>query len=144
MGSNLGNREGYLKQAIAHLAQNPGIEVVRCSRFYDSEPKYFRDQPRFLNCVIEIRTRLMPDALLQICQSIEETLGREKSFRYGPRVIDLDILFYGLQVIQKPNLQIPHPHLRERRFVLEPLCELNPDWEHPGLKKSVKQLLDAS
>lgn len=142
LGSNLGDREENIKQALAQLAAQTGVEVVKHSGLYESEPLYLRNQPWFLNCVIQLRTQLEVDRLLRLCQGIERHLGRKKGIRYGPRVIDIDILFYGQKVVRESNLQIPHPRLQERRFVLEPLCELNPQWEHPLLKKNIKQLLD--
>lgn len=141
LGSNLGNREEHLIQAIALLKEHFGINIAGLSGVYESAPLQLQNQPRFLNCVVALKTALEPAALLQVCQGVEKRLGRIKKIRFGPRVIDLDILFYDQRVIRRLDLQIPHPRLHERRFVLEPLYEINPNWEHPVLKKSVQKLL---
>ena len=103
---------------------------------------YLREQALFLNCVAIISTTLEPDILLMACQKIERDLGRKRKIRNGPRVIDLDIISYGRRLVNIPGLTIPHPRLTERRFVLKPLLELAPYWRHPGLGRSVKELLD--
>jgi len=143
LGSNLQDRKENIRRAVRRLSGHPGIEVVKCSGFYESEPLYFADQPRFLNCVVEIKTGLGLKILFKFCKEVEKSLGRKKSVRYGPRVIDLDILAYGDRVIKTAQIQIPHPRLEERRFVLEPLSELDPGWEHPVSRKNVLELLAA-
>ena len=139
LGTNLGDREANLRSAKELLA--PKIVVERESAIYVTPPWGYEDQPEFLNQVIRVRTYLRPLALLKVLKRIEKGLGREETFRNGPRLIDLDILFYGQQVIQKKNLCIPHPRMHERAFVLVPLCEIAPDFVHPVLKETVQTLL---
>ncbi|MDK2981910.1 MAG: 2-amino-4-hydroxy-6-hydroxymethyldihydropteridine diphosphokinase / dihydropteroate synthase [Chloroflexota bacterium] len=140
-GSNLGDRLGNLNQAQAALA--PHIRLLRASSVYETPPWGYDDQPAFLNQVLEVETDLEPQALLVRLKAIEAELGRVKNFRYGPRSIDLDILFYGKQVFQSETLNIPHPMLAERAFVLVPLAELAPGLMHPQLQRSVAELLAA-
>ncbi len=139
LGTNLGDREANLRSAKELLA--PKIVVERESAIYVTPPWGYEDQPEFLNQVIRVRTYLRPLALLKVLKRIEKGMGREETFRNGPRLIDLDILFYGQQVIQKKNLCIPHPRMHERAFVLVPLCEIAPDFVHPVLKETVQTLL---
>jgi 2-amino-4-hydroxy-6-hydroxymethyldihydropteridine diphosphokinase len=139
LGTNLGDREANLRSAKELLA--PKIVVERESAIYVTPPWGYEDQPEFLNQVIKVKTCLRPLALLKVLKRIEKGMGREETFRNGPRLIDLDILFYGQQVIQKKNLCIPHPRMRERAFVLVPLCEIAPDFVHPVLKETVQTLL---
>jgi 2-amino-4-hydroxy-6-hydroxymethyldihydropteridine diphosphokinase len=131
LGSNLGDRLASLAKAV-ELLRGP-LEQVRVSSVYETAPLYLTDQPRFLNIVVSGRTRLPPDALLQAAQAIEGELGRRRagSVPKGPRPIDIDILLYGRQVIRQPDLVVPHPGLGERRFVLEPLLELEPGLHDP-------------
>ena len=117
------------------------IRVLRVSGVYETDPWGFEDQPAFLNQAVEIETDLLPQELLAILKGIEETLGRVFTFRYGPRLIDIDILFYGSEIISLPDLQIPHPNLQERAFVLVPLAELIPEFIHPLFLSSIKQLM---
>ena len=142
VGSNLGDREKHIREAVSCLSRHPGIETIKVSGLYETAPLYLTDQPSFLNCVFELSTVIAPEELLKVLKEIEKDLGRKRGRPCGPRVIDLDILFYGRRVIVKPDLKVPHPCLQERRFVLQPLCDLNPAWEHPLLKKSVRQLLE--
>ena len=141
LGSNRADRDGYIRKALFLLGRTPGIRVRDVSALYESEPMYLREQPLFLNCVAIISTTLEPNILLAACQKIEKVLGRRRRIRYGPRVIDLDIISYGRRLVNSPGLTIPHPRLTERRFVLQPLFELAPYWRHPGLGRSVKELL---
>jgi 2-amino-4-hydroxy-6-hydroxymethyldihydropteridine diphosphokinase len=141
LGSNLGDRQKNLKAALRALP--PQVEITAVSRLYETAPAYVLDQPAFLNIVIEGRTELAPVELLAYLKMIEKQLGREETIRYGPRQIDLDIIFYDDLILKTPELEIPHPQMHERSFVLEPLAELAPDFVHPGLKQPVKVLLAA-
>ena len=133
LGSNLGDREGYLARAIEALRGEPGVEVSEVSTVRETDPVGFLDQPRFLNAVAGVETDLEPRALLERLLAVERALGRERGgVRFGPRTIDLDLLLYGSEVVDEPWLEIPHPRLHERRFVLEPLVELNPSLVIPG------------
>lgn len=145
LGSNRGQRLANLQAAIA--AMPPAVRVLRRSAVYETEPWGYAEQARFLNMVVEAETELAPQALLTHIKAIEQLVGRVASFRYGPREIDIDILLYGdLQAELGPaelGLQIPHPRLAERAFVLVPLAELAPQLHVPGTERSVAQLLAA-
>ncbi len=141
LGSNLGDKKKNLLQALQLLEAK--ARVRRVSSFYETEPVGLEQQDWFLNAVAEVETRLAPRELLSFLLGVEEALGRKRVVKWGPRTIDLDLLFYGNQVIDEPGLQVPHPELHKRRFVLEPLAELAPDFRHPVLKKTVKELLAA-
>lgn len=139
LGSNLGNRLANLKQAVAALS--PQMEVKAKSHVYETPPWGYENQPKFLNQVLQVNTYLEPEPLLKHIKRLESTLGRKTSFRNGPRLIDIDILFYDDLVLDTPSLVIPHPRLHERGFVLLPLMEIAPDLVHPVQKKSVRELL---
>ena len=133
LGTNLGDRALNLEQAIAAL-KIAGVRLVRRSAIYETEPQDEKNQPWFLNMVIECTTRYFPIQLLGVTQRVERQLGRERapqSMAKGPRLIDIDILLYGRVVIETPQLSIPHPRMSARRFVLEPLCELDSTLRNP-------------
>jgi len=140
IGSNLGNRQENCLRAI-ELLQKKGIIVTKRSSLYKTEPWGVKDQPRFINMAIEIDTSLEPKELLKILKNIEKELGREKSSKWGPRIIDLDILLFDDIILNEDNLKIPHPLMQERDFVLRPLCEIAPDIYHPLLKLSMYELM---
>jgi 2-amino-4-hydroxy-6-hydroxymethyldihydropteridine diphosphokinase len=131
LGSNLGELEHNLQAALEGIAQLPGTCIVRVSSFLGTAPWGALDQPRFLNAVAEIRTELEPLALLEALKELEGRMGRVPSYRWGPRLIDLDIILYGERKIELPQLQIPHPQYREREFVMAPLREIAPEVIHP-------------
>jgi 2-amino-4-hydroxy-6-hydroxymethyldihydropteridine diphosphokinase len=133
LGSNMGDRERALRSAIARLAAEAGVRLVAVSSFRETDPVGVLDQPRFLNAAAVLESRLAPRALLDRLLAIERGLGRVRGpERYGPRTIDLDLLLYGDRIIREPGLQVPHPRLHERMFVLEPLHELDPALVVPG------------
>jgi 2-amino-4-hydroxy-6-hydroxymethyldihydropteridine diphosphokinase len=140
LGSNLGDREANLRAAIAALTP-AGVRIKKVSSLYETEPVDFLDQPWFLNCVVEAETELDPYALLQALRAIESQLGGKKEFAKGPRKIDLDILLYDSQTIDAPDLQIPHPRMLLRRFVLAPLAEIAPTLQHPTWDAAAAELL---
>ena len=142
VGSNLGDPAQNCITAIEWIAQSEAVKVLRQSSFYRTEPVGMADQPWFVNVVLEIRTTLDPRGLLNFLKSIEKKMGRQADRKWGPRVIDLDILFFGLMVIQDKDLQVPHPELHRRRFVLVPLLEIAPYTIHPVFGISVKGLMD--
>jgi 2-amino-4-hydroxy-6-hydroxymethyldihydropteridine diphosphokinase len=139
LGSNLGDREALLNEALNRL-ETEGVHVVRRSSIHETEPQDYLDQPRFLNMAIEVETDLTPRELLAAIQKIETEMGRQRTIPKGPRTIDIDILFYANQVIATPALEIPHPRLTERNFVLDPLQEIAPDLRHPVTGKTVREL----
>ncbi len=140
IGSNLGNRKENCLKALDLLSAR-GIVIGKQSSLYETEPWGVEDQPKFMNMAAEIETGLEPLKLLETLKSVEEEMGRKEGYRWGPRVIDLDILFFGDMVIECPELTIPHPLMHEREFVLRPLAEIAPDKVHPVLKKTVTELL---
>jgi 2-amino-4-hydroxy-6-hydroxymethyldihydropteridine diphosphokinase len=141
LGSNVGDREANLRAAIAALSP-AGVQVHQISSIYETEPVDYLDQPWFLNCVVEAETDLQPPALLQALRAVEAQLGNKKEFAKGPRKIDLDILLYGHETIATPELQIPHPRMLSRRFVLTPLSELAPHLQHPSWPATTAVLLE--
>lgn len=138
LGSNLGDRLANLKQAIDSLT--PQMEVKAKSSVYETPPWGYEDQPKFLNQVVKAKTYLDPEPLLKHLKRLEVALGRQTSFPNGPRLIDMDILFYDELILNTSALVIPHPRLQERGFVLLPLMELSPDLIHPLSKKSVREM----
>ena len=140
IGSNLGNRETHCSNAINLLIES-GISVLKRSAMIETKPWGVTDQPVFLNMVIEIETGLQPHELLTLLKKTERAVGRTDTVRWGPRVIDLDILLYDDSVLKTPDLEIPHPLMSEREFVLRPLAEIAPDIIHPVLRKSIKTLV---
>lgn len=141
LGSNLGNRVAMLQQATDLLAQKVGIILIQ-SAIYETAPWGKMDQPGFLNQVIVVQTHQQPLDLLQHVREIEKQLGRIRYEKWGSRIIDVDILYYGSYIVQIPELIIPHPFIQERRFTLVPLAEISPGFVHPVLKKSNNQLLN--
>lgn len=139
LGSNLGDREENMRRALELLGESMSLQ--RTSSLYDTEPWGYKDQPRFLNCACEGWTSLGPQDLLAAVRDVERAIGREPSFPMGPRLMDVDILFYGQQVVRKPDLEVPHTRLAERAFVLVPLAEIAPQYRHPLLRVTVATLL---
>jgi 2-amino-4-hydroxy-6-hydroxymethyldihydropteridine diphosphokinase len=143
LGSNIGDRESNLRAAILSFS-TAGITVLRESPVYETEPVGFADQRWFLNMVVEAETALFPMQLLTRTRKIERALGRVRTVPNGPRTIDIDILLYANAVVRTPRLEIPHPRMHERRFVLAPLADLSPTLRHPVLRQTVRQLLEAA
>jgi 2-amino-4-hydroxy-6-hydroxymethyldihydropteridine diphosphokinase len=141
LGSNLGDREGNLRAAIEKL-EAAEIRVLGRSRVYETEPVDFTEQGWFLNQVVSGDTALFPMQLLVRLGRVERELGRVRGVPKGPRTIDIDILFYAAVVIETERLQVPHPRIAERRFVLQPLADLAPDLRHPVTKRTVRQMLE--
>ncbi len=139
LGSNLGDRLAYLKDATAHI-ETEVSPVIKASAIYETQSWGKTDSPDYLNQVILIQTEIPAPALLQKLLNVEWVIGRIRHEKWGPRTIDIDILFYGDEIINTPDLQTPHPHLHTRRFTLEPLAELAPNLIHPVLHKNILQL----
>jgi 2-amino-4-hydroxy-6-hydroxymethyldihydropteridine diphosphokinase len=138
LGSNIGNRKRNLRRALAEL-EKQDIKEIKVSSLYETEP-VGPEQRNFYNIAGKFKTSLQPGELLKVLKEIEEKLGREKTFRWGPRVIDIDILFYGKQVIKTKNLIIPHKEIINRAFVLVPMAEISANYIHPVYKKAIKTL----
>ena len=141
MGSNLGDRAGFLLAGLARLGALEGFSPGRLSPVYETEPVGPAGQGPYLNAVLEGESALAPRALLEALLAIERELGRVRDRRWGPRTLDLDLLDYGGRVLREPSLELPHPRLHERAFVLVPLADLQPDWRHPALGRSARELL---
>jgi 2-amino-4-hydroxy-6-hydroxymethyldihydropteridine diphosphokinase len=139
LGSNLGNREQNLEEAVRKVSALG--RVVNASSFYETEPVEVTDQPWFLNCVLALETTAEPAQLMRELLRIEHEMGRQRLVKKGPRSIDIDILLFGNAVVNTPDLTIPHPEMTRRRFVLEPLAEIAPDLLHPVSQKTVTLLL---
>mgnify|MGYP001044482987 CR=1 FL=1 len=140
IGSNLGNRQKNCLRAI-ELLEKRGIIVKKKSSMYETEPWGVKDQPQFINMALEVETELEPHELLRTLKDVEREVGRGVTFKWGPRIIDLDILLFNDLFLREDNLQIPHPLMHERDFVLKPLCEIAPERIHPLLKVSICDLL---
>jgi 2-amino-4-hydroxy-6-hydroxymethyldihydropteridine diphosphokinase len=143
LGSNLGDRDANLRAAIDRLAA-PDLQILRISPVYEAEPMENTNQGWFLNLVVEAETKLFPLQLLARAQKIERALGRVRTVPKGPRTIDIDILFYGTAVMRTGKLEIPHPRLAARRFVLAPLHDLAPELRHPVTRATVAEMLRAA
>ena len=139
LGTNMGNREMYLEAVRKELP--PEVIILEESPIYQTEPWGYLDQPDFLNQVIAAETSLTPQELLVFIKGIEQKIGRKPSFRFGPRVVDIDILFFGDRIIQEKDLQIPHPRMKDRAFVLVPLADIHPELIYPGTDLSIADLL---
>lgn len=141
LGSNKGDRAHYIARAIEALGAN-GIKVMRQSRLFETEPVETTSKAWFLNCVIEAETKLLPPQLMHTLLDLERSLGRRRRVLRGPRFIDMDILLYDDGVVSTGQLEIPHPRMAQRRFVLVPFAEIAPEARHPVLKKSIAELLE--
>jgi GTP cyclohydrolase IV len=139
IGSNIGDRQANIISAVKTLSQHSKIKQM--SALFETAPEGFIEQPDFLNCIVSIETDVKPMPLLKLLRKTEKELGRQESFRNAPRPIDLDILFYGDQLIKQTGLEIPHPRLHERAFVLVPMVQIAPQFVHPTLHKTMQQLL---
>ena len=142
LGSNVGDREEHLREAIERL--RAVMNVLRVSPVYETDPVEFAEQRRFLNLVVEAETELFPMQLLTRTARVERELGRVRTVENGPRTIDIDILLYGKAVVRSGRLEIPHPRMAERRFVLAPLADLAPELRHPATGRTVREMLDAA
>lgn len=142
LGSNLGDRLQFLQRAIDAIAQLPSTTLKKVSSVYETEPVGVKNQPGFLNAVAELQTSLTLKELFQSLKDIERTIGRTKTERWGPREIDLDLLYYNTVCLKNAELQIPHPEIQNRKFVLIPLIELAEDFIDPVTKKMIKQILE--
>jgi len=142
IGSNLESPAENCLKAVERLSAHPDLTLVGRSSLYQSEPFGITDQDWFVNSVIQITTSLSPEELLRVCLSIEHAMGRTRTKKWGPRIIDLDILFYDDLILKREGLDIPHPGIAERSFVLAPMNEIAPDFVHPGLKKNIEALLE--
>ncbi|EKO1913014.1 2-amino-4-hydroxy-6-hydroxymethyldihydropteridine diphosphokinase [Clostridium botulinum] len=140
-GSNIGDKKDYIKRALEKIEERE-IKIIKVSPIYETEPYGVLDQDSFINGVVKIETNLIPENLIEVLLDIEKQLNRVRERRWGPRTIDLDIIFYDDLIINKNNLIIPHKDMENREFVLKPLCDIDENFIHPVLKKSVKQLYD--
>ena len=140
LGSNIENRKQHVQTAIVLLREK--VHNITVAPLYETKPRYFENQQNFLNTVLSGYTDLKPLELLQFTKTVQQEVGRVERFRNGPREIDIDILFYDNEVYKGEELEIPHPRLQERDFVLQPFADINPDFLHPVLKKTIRELLD--
>jgi 2-amino-4-hydroxy-6-hydroxymethyldihydropteridine diphosphokinase len=140
LGSNLGDRKSHLESVQLFLP--PDVVVRQASAIYETEPWGYSCQPDFLNQVLLVETHLSARELLIYVKELEAEIGREPSFRFGPRLVDIDIILFGDQIIQEPDLEIPHPHFQDRAFVLVPLAEISPELLIPGTDLTVSDLLE--
>ena len=138
LGSNLGDRAQNLRTALSKLP--PDIIVEAVSPVYETEPQYLKNQPEFLNIACKCKTALSARAVLTLIKKVETDLGRVETERFGPRTIDIDLLFYGQERVNEPDLIVPHPQLSERAFVLIPLADIAPDFVHPALRSTIQSL----
>lgn len=141
LGSNMGDREKNLKEALKYIAELPETKIIKSSAIYETEPVGEPKQRPFYNAVVKMETSLDPERLLQKLQEVEKAFGRVHKQKWGPRTLDLDILLYDQQIIAADKLTIPHPLMAERAFVLEPLAEIDPEAYHPVLEKTAAELL---
>ncbi len=139
LGANLGDREANINRALEEIVRS-GYRLTQVSSMYETAPVGFEDQPDFLNTVAEIETDLAPGELMAALDEIEQRIGRRETFKWGPRVVDLDILLYGDQTLAEDNLKIPHPEMHKRAFVLSPLAEIAPEAKHPVLGLTAREL----
>ncbi|MET3557236.1 2-amino-4-hydroxy-6-hydroxymethyldihydropteridine diphosphokinase [Streptococcus rupicaprae] len=142
LGSNMGNRANYLEQAVQGLKDLPATHLLAVSPLYETSAWGKTDQADFLNLCLSVDTGLSPQDLLRHTQALELSLGRERHEHWGPRTVDIDILLYGHEVIREPHLTIPHPLMQERAFVLVPLADIAPSFQHPIFMKSIAELLE--
>ena len=139
LGSNLGNRKEFILKALSELSLK--MKILQQSEIIETKPLGNRKQPDFLNCILKTTTDLDPIELLQICLEIEKKLGRKRTQKWASRTIDIDILFYGDEIIQSDELTIPHPEIQNRKFVLNSLNEICPDFVHPIINKKISQII---
>lgn len=143
IGSNLGDKLSNCKKGI-ELLEKSGITILACSHFYKTEPVDYTDQDRFINAAVKAETGLAPLQLLKLLKSIEKEAGRVDTVRFGPRILDMDIIFYDDVITDDSGLIIPHPRMHKRRFVLAPICDIEPELVHPVLKQTMAALLKQS
>jgi len=143
LGSNMGDRAANIARAVAELGKR-GVRVTQKSSLYETEPLEIKEQPWFLNCVVEAETELSPRGLMDVLLGIELGMGRERRVPKGPRLIDIDILLYGSGIVREPGLEIPHPRMAERKFVLVPLAEIAGETNHPATLMTIAEMLEAT
>jgi 2-amino-4-hydroxy-6-hydroxymethyldihydropteridine diphosphokinase len=144
LGSNVGNRVRYLKKAIKEISSVPGLKYIALSPVYETDPWGFKEQKKFLNCVLVCSCSLEPGAVLKLLKQTEKSLGRMYRGKWKQREIDIDILFFGNKIIKKGKLIVPHPFLQERNFVLKPLSDIMPGFIHPVFSRTIKYLFKHS
>lgn len=141
IGSNIGDSLRICMDAVDLLQKHPSVHILRASSYYRTKPVGFTEQDWFVNAAVLCETALGPEDFLEVLLELEQQFGRERKIKWGPRTLDLDLLFYGSRQIDREKLKLPHPLLHERLFVLAPLAEIEPDWVHPGLGLTVRQML---